>query len=416
MKDEHVLMLVGGGVGLYLAWRWREDGQLPQFQLPGLGGGVSLDLSNLLGGGLGGGADVLGDLRDLLGGLQADDAAVRDFLGACLTGGGIQQGGDPRDPTAPAAGGGGGGSEPSLPSFDGGSAWAGPTAFVGEVAETSPFFQAGLGLLAGSLGAGAGYMMVRTGPAVARASMLLVEGIANVVRAGGNVIGQSVQRILARAGAQRVASQTAAGTLRTGGLFRPRVGPLSYQGVGAAGRTGLGMGVGSLLMLAGMGAASASTLLGRLMFGEEAPEKVIGWGLLSALSPAELLFGGTVSASEGEGYMPSATGGDVTPWVTWAETAGGSARMPAGDRFAGAVARAGVGGAEPVTIIAPSGAGASETVALRQYTPGVRASAQASLAGATSSGGSAPSGGKAKPVTATGMASEAAEREYWSYT
>lgn len=415
MKDEHVLMLVGGGVGLYLAWRWREDGQLPQFQLPGLGGGVSLDLSNLLGGGLGGGTDVLGDLRDLLGGLQADDAAVRDFLGACLTGGGIQQGGDPRDPSAPASGGGGGGAEPSLGGGKAG-AWAGPTGFVEAVGGTSPLFQAGVGVLAGGLGVGTGAMMVRTAPALGRAAVYTVEGAASAARSVGNVLGRSVQRILVRAGAQRTATQTAAGTLRTAGLFRPRVGPLSYQGVGAAGRTGLGMGVGSLLMLAGMGAASASTLLGRLMFGEEAPEKVIGWGLLSALSPAELLFGGTVSASEGEGYMPSATGGDVTPWVTWAETAGGSARMPAGDRFAGAVARAGVGGAEPVTIIAPSGAGASETVALRQYTPGVRASAQASLAGATSSGGSAPSGSRAQPVTATGMASESDERAYWSYT
>ena len=414
MKDEHVLMLVGVGVGLYLVWRWREDGQLPQFQLPGLGGGVSLDLSNLLGGGLGGGTDVLGDLRGLLGGLQADDAAVRDFLGSCLSGGGIQQGGDPTDPSAPAAGGGGGGAEPS---FGDGGVWAGPTGFVEAVGGTSSLFQAGLGVLAGGLGVGTGVMMVRTAPALGRAAVYAVEGTAGAVRSVGSVIGGGLQRVLARAGTQRVMQQTAAGTLRTTaagrGLFLPRVGPTSYAGLSTAGKTALGGAwfAGAALAASAV-AGTISAGIGRLMYGAEAPQKVTGWGLLAGMSPVEMLLGdliwpSRVAAAEGE------------PWLA---SAGAAA-------FSGA--KAGVVGAAPsVRIMAPTGAGASETIALREYfgaatgarasaqasLTGARASAQASLAGATSSGGSAPSGGRAQPVTATGMASESDERAYWSYT
>ena len=412
MKDEHVLMLVGGGLGLYLLYQSREGG-LPQFQLPSLGGGVSLDLSNLLGG-LGGTDDALGQIKDLLGGLKADDAAVRDFLGSCLPSGGGQQGGNPTDQSGQAAGGGGGGSEPSFGGGDGG----GPVSdIIDSLAGTSPIFQGGLGVATGLLGGATAYVMVRTAPAVARGAMYAVEGAAGAARTVGNVISGSLRGVMSRFGMHRTATQTAAGTLRTTGMFRPRIGPMSYSGMPAAGKAALGgTWIAGSLLLAGSAAGTLSTLLGRAMFGEQAPERVAGWPLLSSLSLTEPFWPQKVAAS------PEGVGAGL---------------------FAGSVARGGVGG-----VMAPSGAGASETLALRDYLAGrtvqsgvsargqaslsgiagaassggrtvqsgVSARGQASLAGGMSSGGRAPSGGRAAPVTATGMASEADERAYWSYT
>jgi hypothetical protein len=393
--DEKVLAVVGGGTALYLAYKWQKTGELPQFQLPGMGGGFSLDLSNLLGGGLGGG---LGDLSGLLSGLRADDAAVRDFLGGCLTGGAAQQGGDPRDGTLPAAGGGGGGQEPTVS----GGLLSDATGFVKAVGGTSPLFQAGLGILGGGLGIGAGYAIVRTAPALGRAAVYAVEGAASVGRSLGNVLSAATSRILSHGGTRVVTQSTVGG-------FRSTIGPLSYRGMSALGKTGVGMGIGSLLVLASTGAAMASTLVGRLLFGEQAPEKVVGWGILSALSPSEWLYGmlgGKVSAAEGEGWTPSPTGGDVTPWATVS---------PGGSLFFGSTARAQAartGGATGQAVLS-GGVAQGQAVlgggaASGQAVLGARARGQASLGGA-------PSGGKA-PSTPTGMGSSEAENSYWSYT
>ena len=403
--DEKALVAVGGGVALYVAYKWRSTGEQPQFQLPSLGGGggVSLDLSNLLGG-LGGGG--LGDISGLLGGLKADDAAVRDFLGSCLSGGAAQQGGDPKDQTQQPVGGGSGGQEPTSPLPDG--FWQGASGLVNEVAGTSPWFQGGLGVLLGGLGVGTGYAMVRTAPALGRAAMYAVQGTAGVARSLGNVISAGASRLLSH-GTTRVV--TNAGVARVGSnLFRPTIGPMSYRGMSALGKTGVGMGLGSLLALASAVAAIASTTMGRVLFGEEAPEKVVGWNVLSALSPSEWIYGmlgGKVSAAQGEGWSPSPFGGDVTPWATQGQIIGNLL-------FAGAPpARAGVSGWTPsptggdVTPWASPGV-VGAGAARGQAVLGARAQGQATLGGA-------PSGGKA-PATPTGMATPADETAYWSYT
>jgi len=113
--------------------------------------------------------------------------------------------------------------------------------------------------------------------------MSAVRGV-ETVAGGMSRLGGGVSRSLAR---RLVVQQTArAAAKRTILQAGPRV------TVG-----GMARGFGAMTILASL-AASVSTLVGRMMFGERAPEKVAGWGLLSSLSFSELMYPAKVGAAE----------------------------------------------------------------------------------------------------------------------
>lgn len=277
MKDEHVIGLVGGGVGLYLLYRWKEgegDSFLPDFGslFAGVGGGLpALDLSNLIGG---------INLGELLGGIAPDANAVEEYLRGCLSGGAVSLGGGEPVAEKPAPE---QGREPTLPDFP----FPEPTGFVPEatgfvqeVGKTSPWFQAGLGALFGAAGIGAGAMMVKTSPAMGQAASALVRGGSRVASSAWSQLSRQAALKASRKAAQQAAQRAATSTAAKWGAQYVLPAPAK----GWLGRT---LGVGGALAALPFAFGTLATEFGRLLYGEQAPEKVVGWGLLDLFSPGE---------------------------------------------------------------------------------------------------------------------------------
>jgi len=272
MKDDErdLLIIAGGGAALYIWWRAQQEGETPvQWLSSQLGGGLpGLDLSNLIGGiNLGG----LGGLQDLLG---KDRNAVEEYIRSICQGGTcpLPEGEDASKlPVSDERT--GGGQEPTV---DGGGITKGATDVLTAYSRLHPIAQAAIGI-------SAGYVAARTAPALARLSMSAVRGIESV--AGGmSRLGGSVSRSLAR---RLVVQQTARAAARRTIL---QAGPRVTVG-------GMARGFGAMAVIASL-AASGATIVGRLLFGEQAPEKVAGWGFLSSLSLSEFMYPQKVGAME----------------------------------------------------------------------------------------------------------------------
>jgi len=279
MKDDErdLLIIAGGGAALYIWWRAQQEGETPvQWLSSQLGGGLpGLDLSNLIGGiNLGG----LGGLQDLLG---QDRNAVEEYIRSICQGGTcpLPEGEDAsKQPISDERT--GGGREPTV---DGGGITEGATDVLTALGNLHPAAQVAIATGAGALGISTGYMAARTAPALARLSMSAVRGIESV--AGGmSRLGGHVSQSLAR---RLVVQQTARAAARRTIL---QAGPKVTVG-------GMARGFGAMAVIASL-AASAATIAGRLLFGEQAPEKVTGWGLLSSLSLSEMMYPSKVGAME----------------------------------------------------------------------------------------------------------------------
>ena len=369
MKDEHVIGLVGGGVGLYLLYRWKEGegaSLLPDFGslFAGLGGGLSsLDLSNLIGG---------INLGELLKGVTPDVNAVEEYVrGLCTPGGGLLPDENAQAP-APEQG-----REPTLPDFPFPEPTSNPVAeTVNAVAGLNPWLQAGLGVAAGGLGFGTGAIMVRTSPAIAAGLSKAVSGAGRVAADAYSWFGgKAAARVSAKA-AQQAAQRSATSAAVKLGTTRY---VLPAPAKGWLGRT---LGVSGVVAALSFVFGGVATEFGRMLYGEQAPEKVVGWGLLSAFSVPEWVreaLGGVSAAPMGvsvrmptarESYQrqPFTIIGDVgTPFrqlspASVAAQRAGSEEFAAQQRYERAVA-----GRESGTPSTPARTGGKPTKAYKEY-------------------------------------------------
>ena len=367
IKDDHLLLLLAGGVGIYAVYRLRggeEPAWLPQ--LGGLGGGgLGLDLSNLLGG-ISLPQSGLTGLAGLLGGLKLDDATLRDFVSSCLPGGGGDQGGSPTI-TGTEGAGEAGGRDPTTQA----GGWGPGPGWTGDVAEWSPWLQAGVGVLAGGLGVGAAAMLVKTAPVAARGLNALVGGGEAVGRGVGNVIGAAGRRLLQRGVPQRVVVQTSSNTTRTVAATGATKAPGFARAFGGA--------VAKLFGAVTLG-ATTYTEVGRAFYGEATERNLPGYQAAGMWSLGELvreLWHGAVGESflgvPSSQWLKPGYGLNVLsplgPFVVLHDflsgglagaAEGGSVRSPGAAAFAGAQARAGVG---PIITGAAVVADAKATVA-----------------------------------------------------
>lgn len=381
VSDGVVIGAVGLGIGAWAYGRYKS-GEGYDLNLPLLGGGASvpsIDLSGLLGG---------INIGDLGGGGEGLIDAIRTWFDSTAAGGKCPQGGGAPavvEPGGPAAG--GGGSEPSAPwdftprsDFFGGA-----TGLVQAVGELSPVAQAFVGAGLGALGGGTAYLMVRTAPAVGRLAGAGVSALVAGGRTAGSVLSAGARSLVARWSASRATAAVAgvrAGQVRT--VTRYVLPALGKQ----ATRQTAGV-IGAVAVLPFI-AASVTTFIARAVEaatgGRYDPEQSVGWGALSSLSLVDFLMAPSdVGAAEvGAAYRAAGP-------FAGAFAAGGSARLPAasaaaqlgGMPFYGAAARGSSAGAAGGAVgaasaravlggltsryVAPSAAGASETIATREY-------------------------------------------------